>query len=151
MVRIVQGSGARRRENVMEPHDGGDREDEAPTRGVGASSNSRWTLLADQLGGEGGIQLRSKHVATKVAETAVAIAFEGTDEEELADSFLRRKYRGKDLQVFLAEEKNLAAAFRKLRVGGFGYGAALSVLKRYSRKTAEMMDDPESSETDQAL
>ncbi len=96
-------------------------------------------------------ELRSKHVASEVAETAVAVAFEGTDEEQLAESFLRRKYRGKDLPVFLAEEKNLAAAFRKLRVGGFGSRAAFSVLKRYSRKAEEVMDDPEASETDPEL
>jgi len=96
-------------------------------------------------------ELRSKQVPAQVAEKAVAIAFEGTDEEELAESFLRRKYRGKDLPVFLAEEKNLAAAFRKLRVGGFGPRAAFSVLKRYSRKAEGMADDPEPPETDQAL
>jgi regulatory protein len=95
-------------------------------------------------------ELRSKQVPARVAEKAVATAFQGTDEEELAEAFLRRKYRGKDLPAFLAEEKNLAAAFRKLRVGGFGSTAALSVLKRYSRKAGELADDPELEETDEA-
>ncbi len=90
-------------------------------------------------------ELRTKQVSSKVAEQAVASVFAGTNEEKLAESFLLRKYRGKDMASFLAEEKNLAAAYRRLRTGGFSSGAALSVLKRYSRGVEEF-DEPEEAE-----
>ena len=77
-------------------------------------------------------ELRAKRVSQSVAEGAVAAAFDGTDEEHLAERFLLRKYPGKELATFLAEEKNLAGAYRRLRTGGFSARATLSVLKRYS-------------------
>ncbi len=89
-------------------------------------------------------ELRAKQVPSTIAEQAVNSAFAGADEQELAESFLLRKYRGKDLAVFLAQEKNLAAAYRRLRTGGFSASAALSVLKRYSRR-AESFDEVEES------
>ena len=87
-------------------------------------------------------ELLSKSVAQSVAERAVTTAFAGTDEEQLAEAFLARKYRGKDLTAFLAEEKNLGSAYRRLRTAGFSAGASLSVLKRHSRR-AEEWPDPE--------
>jgi regulatory protein len=90
-------------------------------------------------------ELRAKQVSSTIAENAVSSAFAGTDEEALAESFLLRKYRGKDMAAFLAEEKNLAGAYRRLRTGGFSTRATWSVLKRYSRR-AEDLDDAEESE-----
>jgi regulatory protein len=90
-------------------------------------------------------ELRAKQVSPVIAESAVSEAFAGTNEEELAESFLLRKYRGKDMAAFLAEEKNLAAAYRRLRTGGFSTAASLSVLKRYSRR-AKDFDEVEESE-----
>jgi regulatory protein len=94
--------------------------------------------------------LRAKNVSATVAEKAVAAAFEGTDEDALAENFLLRKYRGKDLPVFLAEEKNLASAYRRLRTGGFSSAASLKVLKRYSQRAAEM-DPVEAVEGEEEL
>jgi regulatory protein len=90
-------------------------------------------------------ELRAKQVSPKIAESAVSAAFAGTDEEGLAEKFLLRKYRGKDMATFLSEEKNLAGAYRRLRTGGFSAGATLSVLKRYSRR-AEDFDEAEEAE-----
>jgi regulatory protein len=90
-------------------------------------------------------ELRAKQVSSTIAENAVSSAFAGTDEEALAERFLLRKYRGKDMAAFLAEEKNLAGAYRRLRTGGFSTRAIWSVLKRYSRR-AEDLDDAEESE-----
>jgi regulatory protein len=89
--------------------------------------------------------LRNKRVSSAVAEQAVSEAFAGTDEAELANNFLQRKYRGKNLSEFLSEEKNLAAAYRRLRTAGFRSGVALSVLKRHAKGIA-IEDMPEQEE-----
>lgn len=84
--------------------------------------------------------LRAKKVPPSIAERAVSDAFAGTDEQQLAETFLLRKYRGKDLAAFLSEEKNLASAYRRLRAAGFRSNVALSVLKRYSRRAEDWSD-----------
>ncbi len=76
--------------------------------------------------------LQSKRVAPAVAEDAVEKTFAGTDEPDLIQRFLERKYRGKDLAEFFKEEKNLASAYRRLRTAGFSSSGSLSVLKRYA-------------------
>lgn len=81
--------------------------------------------------------LQSKHIAPKVAEEAIEKTFAGTSEAELIDNFLARKYRSKDLTVFLQEEKNLASAYRKLRLAGFTSDATLAALKRHGRHSAD--------------
>lgn len=87
--------------------------------------------------------LRTKRVSSKVAEEAIEKTFAGTSETELIDSFMARKYRSKDLTVFLKEEKNLASAYRKLRLAGFSSNATLAALKRHARHAAdwEIEDD----------
>jgi regulatory protein len=82
-------------------------------------------------------ELRARQVAPAVAERAVAEAFAGTDEQQLAEDFLLRRYRAKNLAIFLKEEKNLAAAYRRLRTGGFSPAASLAVLKKYNRQAEE--------------
>lgn len=82
-------------------------------------------------------ELRAKRVAPEVAAEAVDRAFSGTDEKQLVEQFLARKYRGKNLASFLAEEKNVASVYRRLRLAGFGSSALLAVLRRYSKRTDE--------------
>jgi len=79
-------------------------------------------------------ELRSKRIAPAVAAQAVEKAFDGTDELQLIQNFLDRKYRGKNLPQFLQEEKNLASAYRRLRNAGFSSNGSIKMLKRYSRK-----------------
>ncbi len=81
--------------------------------------------------------LRSKQVGSTVAESAVEKTFAGTDERQLIEKYLERKYRGKDLSDFLREEKNLASAYRRLRTAGFSSGGSLSVLKRYAKEVPD--------------
>jgi regulatory protein len=81
--------------------------------------------------------LRAKRVSGTVADQAVSRAFAGVDEQELAAAFLERRYRGKNLPAFLAEERNLTSAYRRLRTAGFSSSSSLSVLKRYT-KAVEM-------------
>ena len=78
--------------------------------------------------------LRTKRVPGEVAEAAVEKTFAGTDERELIQRFLERKYRNKNLKAFLQEEKNLASVYRRLRTAGFSSGNSLSILKRYAQQ-----------------
>ena len=83
--------------------------------------------------------LRSKRVAPAVAERAVNQTFASTDEVELIEQFLARKYRRTPLAEVLAEPKGLASAYRKLRGAGFTHGNSMRVLKRHG-KDAEALD-----------
>jgi regulatory protein len=92
--------------------------------------------------------LREHRVAPRLAEQVTERTFQSTDESELIEAFLKRKFRGKELGPFLAEEKNLAAAFRRLRYAGFSAGASIRVLKRYAKQAEELdgmeREEPES-------
>jgi regulatory protein len=92
--------------------------------------------------------LRQRRVAPKLAEQVTEKTYEQTDEAHLIEEFLRRKFRGKDLGVFLSEEKNLAGAFRRLRYAGFSAGQSIRVLKRFAGQP-EILDALESEETDE--
>jgi len=93
--------------------------------------------------------LRQRRVPAKVAEKAAEEAYRDTNETALIEEFLARKYRGKKLGEFLADEKNLASAFRRLRYAGFSAGASIAVLKRYARG-GEALDALESDGEEQA-
>jgi regulatory protein len=84
--------------------------------------------------------LRRRRVAPTTAEKAVATAYEGVDEVTAIEQYLQRKYRSKKLNEFLAEEKNLASAYRRLRYAGFSSGASIRVLKRYAAQADELED-----------
>jgi regulatory protein len=87
--------------------------------------------------------LRQRRIAPQLAERVTEQTFQETNETDLIEQFLKRKYRGKQLGAFLAEEKNLAAAFRRLRYAGFSSGASIRVLKQYASR-AEELDEVES-------
>jgi regulatory protein len=89
--------------------------------------------------------LRQRRVAPKLAEQVTEQTYEKTDEANLIEEFLRRKYRGKELATFFREEKNLAAAFRRLRYAGFSSGQSIRVLKRFANQP-EVLDALESEE-----
>ena len=93
-------------------------------------------------------ELRQRRVAPKLAEQVTERTFQSTEETELIEAFLKRKFRGKQLGPFLKEPKNLAAAYRRLRYAGFSAGASIRVLKRYSSQAEELdgleTEEPES-------
>jgi regulatory protein len=95
--------------------------------------------------------LRQRRVAPKLAEQVTEQTYRQTDEANLIEEFLRRKYRGKQLGAFFSEEKNLAAAFRRLRYAGFSAGQSIRVLKRFASRpeAAEVLDTLESEEPDE--
>jgi regulatory protein len=86
--------------------------------------------------------LMARRVAPAVAKQAAETAYAEVDEIALIESFLERKHRGKNLGQLLADPKNLASAYRKLRAAGFGASNSIRVLKRYS-EGADAMEDME--------
>ena len=92
--------------------------------------------------------LRQRRVAPKLAEQVAEQTYKDTEEAALIEEFLRRKYRGKKLAEFLSDEKNLAAAFRRLRYAGFSAGHSIRVLKRFASQP-EMLDALESADSPQ--
>jgi len=88
-----------------------------------------------------------RRVAGKLAEQVTERAYQDTNEPELIQAFLKRKYRGKQLRIFFADEKNLAAAYRRLRYAGFSSGASIKVLKQYANQ-AEALDGIEAEESE---
>ena len=93
--------------------------------------------------------LRQRRVAPKLAEQITEQAYAGTDEASLIEEFLARKYRGKQLGAFLSEEKNLAAAFRRLRYAGFSAGQSIRVLKRFASQP-EVLDALEAQDVQES-
>jgi regulatory protein len=105
-----------------------------------AEAVASWRLDSQGLGKARALSdLRKRRVAPSVAEKAVAKVYSETDEVALIETFLHRKYRGVALDVFLAEPKNLASAYRRLRVAGFTSDNSLRVLKRFAREP-ELLD-----------
>lgn len=88
-------------------------------------------------------ELQAKQVSGGVAKEAVEKTFAGTDELELIQSFLERKYRGIELRTFLQDEKNLANAYRRLRTAGFSTRSSLDALKRYANDIEEFEEPAE--------
>jgi regulatory protein len=89
--------------------------------------------------------LRAKRIAPAVAEQAVKAAYGGVDETRLIEAFLERRYRKVSLDAYLAEPKNMASAYRKLRLAGFSSGSVIRALKRHSERAEEL----ESLETEE--
>jgi regulatory protein len=105
-----------------------------------AEAVASWRLDRQGLGKARALSdLRKRRVAPSVAEKAVAKVYSEADEVTLVEAFLRRKFRGVALDAFLAEPKNLASAYRRLRTAGFSSANSLRVLKRFAREP-ELLD-----------
>ena len=85
--------------------------------------------------------LRARSVEASRAQTAVERVFEGADEAALAAQYLNRKFRGKNLPEFLADPRNLNAAFRRLRYAGFSSSVSIRVLRQHSTLAGELEED----------
>jgi regulatory protein len=98
-----------------------------------AESFSRARLENEGLGRNRVLsELRKRRVAPPVADQAVADAYRDTDETALIEAYLARKFRKTPLETYLAEPRNLAAAYRRLRSAGFSSATSLRVLKRHA-------------------
>ena len=89
--------------------------------------------------------LRRRRVAQGIAEKAVDRAFEGVDETAMIEQYLARKYRSTNLGEYLTEPKNLASAYRRLRMAGFSSSASIAVLKRYAAQAEELQESEDDS------
>src|SRR5215467_8305910 len=63
--------------------------------------------------------LRERRVAPAVAQRTVAKVYEQVDEAALVESYVRRHYRAASREGLFQDEKELAAAYRKLLRAGF--------------------------------
>ena len=103
-------------------------------------------LSGDKFGRRRVIQdLRQRRVAPKVAEETVGKVYEDVDEETLIEEWIRRKYRLAPREGLFAEDKDLAAAYRRLLRAGFPTGKIVRVLKRFA-KNPGLLDDFEPPE-----
>jgi len=98
--------------------------------------------LENQSHGRGRVlrDLRQRQVSATLAEKTVNTVYEEVDEVALIEAYLSRKFRGKDLPAWLAEDKHLASAYRRLRTAGFSPGNTIRVLKRFSARADELED-----------
>jgi regulatory protein len=97
-------------------------------------------LSNDRLGRARVIQdLRQRRVAPSLAETTVRQVYEDVDEQALIEEFIRRKYRLAPRAGLFQDEKDLAAAYRRLLRAGFRTGEILRALKRFA-KNPDLLD-----------
>ena len=95
--------------------------------------------------------LRSKHVVSRVAESAVAKSYGKVDEKRLIEDFVRRKMRPKQGGRFLEDRKDLSSAYRRLLYAGFRSADILDVLKKFANQPEllEGFEPPEETEGDE--
>jgi regulatory protein len=97
-------------------------------------------LTNDRLGRGRVIQdLRQRRVAPALAEKTVREVYEEVDEQALIDEWIRRKYHMAPREGLFKEEKDLAAAYRRLLRAGFQTGNIVRALKRFA-KDPELLD-----------
>jgi len=85
--------------------------------------------------------LRARRVATPMAEKAVARAFAGKNEPEMIAAWIERRMPSVAAGEHTGDERQLAAAWRKLRRAGFSSGAILTELRRFAARP-ELLEDP---------
>jgi regulatory protein len=108
-----------------------------------ADSFANWRRENDGLGKTRVVRdLMARRVAPALARKAADAAYAEADEVAMIESFLTRKYRGKNLGELLADQKHLASAYRKLRLAGFTSGNSIRVLKRFAAE-AERLEEME--------
>ena len=89
--------------------------------------------------------LRRHRVAPALAEHTARKVYQNVDEEALIEEWIRRKYRMAEREGLFAEEKDLAAAYRRLARAGFRSAEILKVLKRFAGNP-ELLDGFEAPE-----
>jgi len=105
-----------------------------------AESFASARLLNEKLGRTRVIrELRARRVAPAVAERTVEKVYQGVPETALIEEWIRRKYRTAPREGLFQDQKDLAAAYRRLARAGFRTGEILNVLKRFA-KDPELLD-----------
>jgi regulatory protein len=103
-------------------------------------------LANDRLGRTRVVQdLRQRRVAPALAERTVRELYQDVNEEALIEEWVRRKFRLASRENLFHEDKDLAAAYRRLLRAGFRTGDIIRVLKRFARNP-ELLDSFEPPE-----
>jgi regulatory protein len=89
--------------------------------------------------------LRQRRVAPTLAERTVRQVYQDVNDEALIEEWIRRKYRMAQREGLFQEDKDLAAAYRRLLHAGFRTGEIVRVLKRFA-KNPELLDSFEPPE-----
>jgi len=104
-----------------------------------------FTTLRVESGGFGRARvlsdLRGRRVPAPLVEKAVARAFAGKSEPEMITAWIERRMPSVAAGEHLGNERQLAAAWRKLRRAGFSSGAILTELRRFAAHP-ELLEDP---------
>jgi len=97
--------------------------------------------LANERLGKGRViqDLRQRRVAPALAEKTVRHVYEDVDEQALIDEWIRRKYRMTPREGLFQDEKDLAAAYRRMLRAGFQTGNIIRALKRFA-KDPDLLD-----------
>jgi len=92
--------------------------------------------------------LRERRIAPAVAERTVSKVYSEVDEPALIEDFVRRRYRSAAREGLFQEDKELAAAYRKLLRAGFSSGNIVRVLKRFAHNPdlLDQWEPPEETE-----
>ncbi|HEY1240612.1 MAG TPA: regulatory protein RecX [Bryobacteraceae bacterium] len=91
-------------------------------------------LANDKFGRTRVVQdLRQRRVAPALAERAARQIYQDVNEESLIEEWIRRKYRLAPREHLFEEDKDLAAAYRRLVRAGFRTGDIVRVLKRFAK------------------
>jgi len=89
--------------------------------------------------------LRQRRVSPALAERTVSQVYQEVDEVGLIEDWIRRKYRMAPREGLFRQDKDLAAAYRRLLRAGFRSGDIVRVLKRFA-KNPELLDEWEPPE-----
>jgi regulatory protein len=89
--------------------------------------------------------LRGRRVSGKIADGAIARAFQNKDELEMVAAYVERRMPAVVAGGHSGDDRKLGAAYRRLRRAGFGSGPILTVLKRYAARP-ELLDEPPGEE-----
>jgi regulatory protein len=89
--------------------------------------------------------LRQRRVAPALAERTVRQVYQEVDEPSLIEEWIRRKYRLAPREGLFQEDKDMAAAYRRLLRAGFRTGDIVRVLKRFA-KNPDLLDSFEPPE-----
>jgi regulatory protein len=106
-------------------------------------------LANDRFGPARVVQdLRQHRVAPTLAERTVKKVYEDVDQEALIEEWVRRKYRLAPREGLFQEDKDLAAAYRRLLRAGFRTGEIVKVLKRFAKDPGllDTFEPPEEEE-----
>jgi regulatory protein len=76
--------------------------------------------------------LLRRRVAPSLAAATAAKAYQNVDETSLIEHYIRRNYRNQTKSGLFQDEKDLAAAYRRLSRAGFESGSIIRTLKRFA-------------------